>query len=428
MNRLTIPVKVALLIVFVLALTVSIPALDSGALVVPDHIVLTLCGDPASTITITWRTDPTVASGMVQYQRGDELSEAALQAKAESREFVTDLGASRLFTARLVDLAPNARYSYRVGDGKNWSELLSFRTADPEALALKFFIFGDSQSPARGESPYGEWRETLHSAYRANPGAEFLVNVGDLVDLGQSGAHWNAWFAASKGVIDRIPIMPTTGNHESYGSRDTMRPKFYVEQFALPQNGPEGLKSQAYSFDYWPIHFVVLDSQQEEQKKYGDILTPQKSWLESDLASSRAPWKIVFLHRPIYGIKQGRPDKEIRDAFSAIMEKHHVDLVFSGHDHGITRSYILKGGVPKQKPSQGTVYYITGRSGSKYYKDVEKREAHAFFQNPVQQPNYFVVEATDTRIRVKALNRDGTKIDSYFIDKAKDIASEAPLR
>lgn len=30
-------------------------------------------------------------------------------------------------------------------------------------------------------------------------------------------------------------------------------------------NGPDGLKGQVYSYDYGDVHFVVLDSQEDEE-------------------------------------------------------------------------------------------------------------------------------------------------------------------
>ena len=105
----------------------------------------------------------------------------------------------------------------------HWSDLSKFSTARRNAREFKFLIFGDSQAPVGGDNPYGIWRKTLHNAFSANPDAKFIVNVGDLVDYGQMGAHWNAWFAAAKGVVDRIPEMAASGNHEYYGSRDMTR-------------------------------------------------------------------------------------------------------------------------------------------------------------------------------------------------------------
>ena len=186
----------------------------STATATPDHITLTWTGDPSTTMTVTWRTDATVQSGLVQYKQGKELTGEILKAEAQAGEFKTDLGTSWIFTATLTNLHPNTEYAYRVGQGDHWSETHSFKTADPNAKSFKFLVFGDSQSPATGEDPYGIWRDTVHNAFKANPDAAFMVNVGDLVDFGQEEAHWNGWFAASKGVIDTIPIMAVAGNHE----------------------------------------------------------------------------------------------------------------------------------------------------------------------------------------------------------------------
>jgi hypothetical protein len=415
-------------LVLLFALLIQTPSSSqtskTGATAIPDHIALTWTGDAAATMTITWRTDSTVTSGVVQFQKGSKLSEKAKQAKAESRDFITDLGETRLFTATLVDLSPNAEYSYRVGDGEHWSDRGTFSTAKRKTRGFKFLIFGDSQAPISGDEPYGMWRKTVQNAFAANPDAKFIVNTGDLVDWGQSGAHWNAWFAAAKGVIDRIPEMPVSGNHEHFGSKDESRPQYWAAQWSLPQNGPEGLKSQVYSYDYGPVHFVVLDSQQEEQKKHGDILKIQQTWLEADLAASKAKWTIVFFHKPPYESYPKRSNPEIKAAFCPILEKHGVDLVFNAHDHAIARTYPIRNGAMMQKPSQGVIYYISGQSGGKTYKAVKKMDWNTFFYHPVDQPNYFVVEVKDKKLTVNTIKQDGTIIDVFYIDKAKDVSSD----
>ena len=397
---------------------------NSGATATPGHLALTWTGDPATTTTITWRTDSTVTTGVVEYQKGDTLSKKARQGNAVARDFVTDQGATRLFTCTLTDLSPNAEYSYRVGDGTHWSDPSKFSTARRNASAFKFLVFGDSQSPVGGDNPYGLWRKTVHNAFSANPDAKFMVNVGDLVDYGQMEAHWNAWFDAAKGVVDRIPEMAVLGNHEYYGSRDMTRPQYWAAQWVLPQNGPEELKGQVYSYDYGPVHIVVLNSQVEEQKSRGDILAIQKPWLEADLAASKAKWKIVFFHKPPYTIYPGRINEDIKAAFCPIMEKYGVDLVFNAHDHGVARTYPIKAGALMKKPSEGIIYYISGRSGAKAYPAVKKMDYDTMFYNPTEQPNYFVVDVTEKKITIKTVMQDGTILDVFFIDKEKNISSD----
>ncbi len=388
----------------------------SAATAAPDHVVLSWTGDPATSMTVTWRTDTTVGAGVVQYHLAP-IGGAALEAEAAAREFESDLGPSRIFSATMTGLSPGTAYVYRVGDGTRWSAWRPFRTADPQAAAFKFLVFGDSQSPVRGDDPYGLWRKTLHGAFGAHPDAAFTVHVGDLVDYGQSEEHWNAWFAASGGVVDTLPAMVMTGNHESYGMMRIGRPEFFTRQFSLPPNGPATLANQAYSFDYGPVHIVVLDSQGAEQRKYGDILSIEQSWLASDLHRSDAAWNLAFFHRSPYGVKPDRDESEVREAFCPILERYGVRLVFTAHDHGVKRTVPLRDGSPVDDPLRGTTYYITGRSGAKTYDDIEPMQHSAYFYDPSELPNYLVVEGTDRKITVTAYLQDGTVLDAYSIEK-----------
>jgi acid phosphatase type 7 len=412
-----------LLFALIIQSPISGQTAKTGATATPDHVALTWTGSPETTIIITWRTDASVTEGFVQFEKGDKLTRKARQAKAEPRSFDTDLGATRLFTATLINLSPGSKYSYRVGNGDHWSEPRVFSTAKRKTNAFKFLIFSDSQSDMSRE-PYGIWRKTVQNAFAANPDAKFLIGIGDLVDYGQSGAQWNAWFDGAKGVIDRIPLMPATGNHEFYGAENAARPLYWLLQWVVPQNGPEGLKSQAYSYDYGPVHFVALDSQSQEQKARGDILKLQEPWLEADLAASKATWKIVYFHKPAYEAYPKRTNGDVKSAFCPIMEKYKVDLVFTAHDHAIARTFPMKNDAAMKKPSEGTIYYISGQSGGKSYSSDRKMDWNTFFYLPQDQSNYFVVEVKGKKIRVVATKQDGTVIDDFFIDKEKDVSSD----
>ncbi len=247
---------------------------------------------------------------------------------------------------------------------------------------MQFLVFGDSQSnPQPG---YLEWGKTVTQAAQAYPAAKFMVNMGDLVDIGQSGAHWNAWYAAAAEVLERLPEMPVVGNHEWMGGKGTAGPAYFRTQFALPQNGPQGLKGQTYSFDYGPVHCAMLDTQTG--------LDEQAAWLDRDLAASRAPWKLVFLHKSPYPAQPLRPNKGVKAAFCPVFDRDHVDVVFVAHDHAVARTYPINRGVRLAQPSRGTVYYMTGRSGIKTYAVNFKQSYHAYFHNPLSQPNYLVVD------------------------------------
>lgn len=425
MKRITALLALALVFALTCPALISAQTTGSGATATPDHVHLTWTGNPSTTMTLNWRTDTETKTGLVEYAKGAQLSTRTRRIGATSTDFVTDLGPAHLFAANLSGLSPNTEYSYRVGDGNgHWSTTHTFTTAPAATDKVKFLIFGDSQSSVTSAAPYGDWATTVHNAYKANPDAKFMINVGDLVDVGQNCAHWNAWFDAAAGVIDSIPEMPVIGNHETTPVKPSRRPSYWIAQFALPQNGPDAWKSQAYSFDYGPVHIAVLDSQQAEEKAFGDLFGPEKAWLEADLAASKATWKLVFFHKAVYEQHPTRKSPDVKAAFCPTVEAQHADMVFNGHDHGVARSYPIRDGVVKQRPSEGTVYCVVGRSGSKFYKELVKKPWNAFFYNPTDQPNYQVIEIDGTKLTMRAVKQDGTPITSFYIDKSKDLDSD----
>lgn len=400
------------LLFFLLALASAFFAVTGCfAAALPDLVHLSWSGDTATTMTISWRAD-SERFNRVQYQASAAFSAQAKDMVASSRLFKSELGSTRLFHAALVNLLPGTRYIYRVGDGVNWGAAHYFTTAVQDEQKFSFLVFGDSQSVP----PYRQWRDTLQAAFRAHPEAKFFLNVGDLVDTGQSGAQWQAWFAASAGVIDTIPAMPVVGNHECYGANGSGIPQYFNQLFFLPQNGPSGLENQVYSFSYGSLQLFALDSQQGEQRKArGDIFSSQKKWLDAELAASKSRWKIAFFHKSPYDLHAGNTNLDVKKAFCPTLEKGGVQLVFNGHDHGLSRTFPLMNGIRAPRGKTGTIYMTCGRSGTKTYKDIRAHVQNEFFYNPLDQPNYLLVEVSAEKLTVNSYKTDGTVIDSLQI-------------
>ncbi len=402
----------------------------TGATAVPDHVTLTWSADPTTTQTVTWRAIESAQTGVVQYQKGTSLGTARRAANARREDFVTSLGPVAIFSAVLTGLEPGATYAYRVGDGAIWSAVSTFSTEPKEPKAFSFLVFGDSQSGVADNPEYGPWRDTVHRAFKDNRTARFMVSMGDLVEVGLSCAHWNNWFAAAAGVIDAIPDMAIQGNHETYADNVTgsVKPVAWQVQFPLFQNGPDGLKDQVYSWDYANVHFCVLDSQQDEEAPtYGDILQAQVQWLAKDLAQTKQPWKLVFFHKTPYYLKATRANEAVKAAFCPVLDRYHADIVFNGHDHGVARTYALNGNEFMSRPSQGTIYVVTGRSGNKAYPDLSQKVWNSFFYDPQDQPNYMVVGVAGNVLTIRTIKQDGTLVDTFSIDKAKDTDTDMAL-
>ena len=390
---------------------------SSGASSSPDHITLTWRGNPATSQTITWRTGLTESVGKVKY-----IEAAAVQ--SNSSDFLTvvtqqdvlstNLGNMTIHSVTLDNLRPGVKYIYQVGDGAHWSRQYSFVTASSNLKPFKFLVFGDSQG-----TNYLVWRAVINKAYQVNPDAAFAINVGDLVDVGLDYREWKAWFNAVQGIADTIPIMPLAGNHETYTpDKGLSMPLYFMAQFKLPDNGPEGLKGLVYSFDYGDMHFSMLDSQENEERNFvANIIEKQKEWLDKDLKATNKHWKVVFIHRPPFHNRPQDDDENLRDAFVPIIDKHKVDIVFSGHDHVYARSYPLRDGAKMKSPAEGSIYITAGRTGTKTFQRALAKEWNEVFYNPQDEPNYLTVDVKQDTLTVKAVRVSGGLIDEFSIIK-----------
>ncbi|MBU2700520.1 hypothetical protein Ga0466249_001612 [Sporomusaceae bacterium BoRhaA] len=409
---------------------------DLNALSLPDHISLTWSANPANTMTVTWRTNKEVKNCAIEYQEVHGKTSTVIVEPRALKSAATDKiqGEANLYSVTLHDLKPGTKYLYRIrNDNNQWTDYSSFTTESSETLKnnkFKFIVFGDSQSGNAEVPNYTPFHLTLTNAFQANPDASFFINMGDLVEKGQDYQHWNNWFSATKGVIDKIPDMVVQGNHETYNAEDwnSTKPEYFVQQFNVFQNGPEGLKGQTYSYNYGKVHFVVLDSQYEEesedaeghidQNKERDMLKMQAQWLKADLDANRdAVFTLAFFHKTPYYNKGIRSNVLLKEAFTPVFDEYHVDMVFNGHDHATSRTFPIYHDTFVQSPTQGTVYYVTGRSGAKYYADLTQKVWDAKFFDPQDMPDYQTVELNGQKFTVKAFKQDGTLVDTYVIDK-----------
>jgi acid phosphatase type 7 len=383
----------------------------------PDHISLSWVNSPKTTQAISWRTDESGAAGQVRFIEAAEALKKVHHYKtvtASTKVLVTPGGSVRLHSAELTGLKPGTDYLYQVGAAVNWSRVYRFKTEPAGAEPFKFLVMGDSQS-----LDYGVWRKSLVQATESHPDAAFFVSMGDLVDVGQDYSEWEAWYAAAAGVLEKLPMAPLTGNHECYTpGRRFSRPEYFTAQFAVPANGPVDLQGQVYSFDYGDVHFVILDSQEGEQARFvPNLLALQRDWLEADLAASSKPWKLVFIHRPLYGNKAQGINENIRRAFEPLFDRYQVDAVFTAHDHVYARSGPLFAGQPAEGRQRGTLHLATGRTGTKTYPALTAKEWNVVFHNPTDQPNYLVVTIAGGVLRLGALGIDGELIDAWLLEK-----------
>ncbi|HHY37167.1 MAG TPA: metallophosphoesterase family protein [Firmicutes bacterium] len=315
----------------------------------PDQILLSWTEDPATTLTVSWRSGPGSTREVVQYLPAAEYDGSFAAAREAAGKGSPSADGCLRFAATLRGLTPGTQYVYRVGREGAWSEPAAFTTG-PGSDNFSFLFMGDVQGG------YQRWGELLAGALGENPDLGFLLLGGDLVDQGHSTEEWEEFFAAAAPVFRRLPLLPALGNHD--------HPELFRQFFALPQNGPAGYEETIYSFDYGNCHITVLDSNSLGLPGTGDY-EKIAAWLREDLASSQKTWKIVVCHHPPYQAVDNWRGEHLRTNWVPLLEAGGVDLVLSGDQHVYLRTRPLREG--QIRPGGQGIVYIIGNAGDKHY-------------------------------------------------------------
>lgn len=180
---------------------------------IPERVVLTWTGDPATTQAVTWRTDTSVKHGVAELAISNSNGRALKPVRwdAQTTAFNSDLNEAHYHTVEFTGLTPDTLYAYRVGDGLNWSEYFHFQTASATPEPFTFIYFGDAQNELKTH-----WSRVFREAFRDAPRAAFTLHAGDLINRDERDAEWGDWHGAPAWVNGTVPVIATPGNHEYY--------------------------------------------------------------------------------------------------------------------------------------------------------------------------------------------------------------------
>ncbi len=371
---------------------------------VPDRVVLTFAGDPATSQAVTWRTDTSVSSAQAQITEagaGPDLTAGARTIHAASQTLTTDLSTAQYHSVRFEMLRPDTVYAYRVGDGANWSEWFQFRTAKSKASPFSFVYFGDAQNDLKSR-----WSRVIRQSFIQDSGIRFFIHAGDLINTRTRDAEWGEWHGAGGWLNGSVPSIPTPGNHE-YGRTMLGKPDLSIHwkpQFTLPENGPESLKETCYYLDYQGARIVSLNSNEDPGI--------QARWLEKVLSNNPNRWTLLTFHHPILSTAKGRDNAALRTAWKPVFEKYGVDLVMQGHDHTYARSNVVSG-EGEIDPKSGTVYVVSV-SGPKMYE----LSRQPWMKRVAEQTQlYQVIRIDGDTLKYEARTAAGVLYDAFELRK-----------
>ncbi|MBI2926163.1 MAG: metallophosphoesterase [Verrucomicrobia bacterium] len=265
-----------------------------------------------------------------------------------------------------------------------------FRTFGAHPNAVRFIAYGDTRTNPK-----------THAAVAANfkrHTPEFILHTGDLVNDGRRYTEWGReFFGPLADVIDEIPILPAVGNHEQDGLN-------YLHYLHLPG------KERWYAYDVGPVHVLSLDY------RFAKKSQEQFAFARHDLVNSRAPWKIVFLHYPVFNIG-GHGTGWGHDSYLPLFHQTKVDLVLAGHSHIYER---FRPVAPRRGAEAWPITFITtGGGGAPLYAAY----THPALASRVATNHFLLIEATPTTLKGRAITTNDTVFDAFELTKSGGLPS-----
>ena len=214
----------------------------------------------------------------------------------------------------------------------------------------------------------------------------FVLTTGDNLYGGEEPSDYKEKFIVPyKALLDQhVTFHAALGNHD-----DPNQSKY--EPFNM--NG-----QRYYTFTRGPAQFFALDSTYMTLEQLG--------WFRQQLEESRAPWKIAYLHHPLYssGRRHG-PEMVLRQAVEPLLEKHGVQVMFAGHEHFYERLV----------PVKGVQHFITGAAGQLRVGNIRKTAETAAGYDI--DNSFMVARIHGDELYFESINRRGLVVDAGIVNR-----------
>jgi len=239
------------------------------------------------------------------------------------------------------------------------------------ASAQRLGVIGDwgTESPHRALIA-----RALNEQHRLRP-FDALLTVGD------------NFYPRGEPILRYVQDLPPVRIYPAFGNHDLPALAKQLELFRAEQ--------PYYTVKLENVEVFVIYSENFSQT--------QRRWLEAALRASRASWKIVTLHRPLYSSGFHGGARSLRQALEPLLTQYRVPLVLAGHDHNYERL-----------EAKGIIHIVSGGGGAwlRNFRAVQPQS-----KVRLVSPNYLTLEATAERLLVTAYNEKNDPIDRLELKK-----------
>ena len=153
-----------------------------------------------------------------------------------------------------------------------------------------------------------------------------------------------------------------------------------------------------YTFAAAPVQFFILDT--------NEIPAAQLQWLDKELGTSQARWKLVYGHHPIYSAGAHEDNPQLVKQLLPVL-KNRADVYLAGHDHDL-----------QDLRPERVHFFVSSREAS---IRLPKPGARSIFASAAH--GFSVVEADSQQLRIMFIDR---KLDGVQACSEKTYSTDRP--
>ncbi len=298
-------------------------------------------------------------------------------------------------------------------NGPVQGEVVHATDPTPASEPFRFVVVGDQGSGNKFRQLFGKHLERLHEF---KPFSTMLLVGDNVYGSAKDGVNERdgdpalfkdrIWTSFKSLIRKGVQMFPILGNHDVRYGQEEAQLKYW--------NTP-----RYYNFKRGNVEFFALDTTTmlpNYDKCYSDrvdfahkMTQEQLDWLDKKLGESKAKYKVVMGHYPMYTsgkyLNRGVNAELIRNLLQPLLVKHGVDIYLCGHEHHYERS----------KPIYGVTQFLTG-SASKLTKDIAHTQDPPYPRaHLAQQHQFMVFEERPEGLAFNAVNDKGEIIDSGVV-------------
>jgi len=198
-----------------------------------------------------------------------------------------------------------------------------------------------------------------------------------------------------------VKFYASLGNHdmETRGGKDEIADvnRFHI----LGPGGYYSFESDEKVGDQPLILFIALNSPALIDKDEKD--DAQIAWLSKTLAETKAIWKVVYFHHPLYSPSgEGHePSLRLRRALEDVFVAAGVQLVLTGHNHYYAR----------MKTQRGITHFISGGGGRNLVRPI----VNQYTIKVAEVPHFLYFEVYPDKMNYRMIPVEGSFSDSGTI-------------